>query len=1260
MTHKVYKILAIDDRPENLLLLKGMFAFCFPEIQFIGARSGKEGISLCEKETPDTILLDIMMPDMDGFEVCRILKADKNLKHIPVVMVTAAMDEKPIRVNALNAGADSFLAKPIDESEFIAQIRAMLRIKESEDRKISENQMLEIQVRERTEELSKEIDERKRTEHQLTLSNAHLEKSQKATQKLMDELKIEMEERIQAEIKVHEHLIEQKQISEFSEKLVSINKLDDIYNYVGQKVFENCNNVYVFVTIYNIHNKTIRVKFVYGLENFVEKIKKLFGLDPFSIDMSIFDFTPKELADFRKQKFFELGNNGIHFLFARNMDKAHCLEMEAMLGVKKIYTIGFTSGEKVYGGVSILTKDENFKPQFKFIETMVNQASVALQRLFVEEKLRIREKLYRTLVETLPDAMIMTDLQAKIIAINNKVFEMFRLREDKFDPSIINIEDFIASGDKERLLANQNRKIVGENIGMQEYIGLRNDGSEFPIEVNSTSITDEQNKPYALISVIRDISKRKQAEKALIESRELYKLLAEKMTDVVWLMDLNGKSTFVSPSITKFTGFSVEEYLAQTIDNRFTQESASYGKMILAQEIASYKSSPKKLENYSINMQLEYVCKNGLTKWGDLVVTPLYNRDNGNDKLIGIHGVTRDINEKKQIEEALRINEKKFKLLSAELESILDHIPGMVFYKDTNNKFIHVNKIFSDTHNMSKEQIEGKNCKDIFPIEDAEKYYQDDLKVINLGKPRLNIEESVVINGTKRWVNTSKIPFRDENGKIIGIIGLSFDVTERRLAEKKLKESEQRYQFIVENTDDILWLMNGNLEFEYETPSVKKFLGYTEEEHMKLSFEDYMTPESARKIRAEFMEGMKNLQTKQYDKLRNKAEIEIEYIRKDKTHGLARITMIMIRDEQHNIKKIRGITTDITEQKLAETALQESEEKYRLLTRNIADVLMLFDRTGKILYTNDAVYNHLGYIPEFIIGKNIKNYLFKEDIVQLLSIVRKGLYNKSASENIVGRIKKKSSGFVWFDISILFIRSEKGRITEFQCVARNITDKIESEKKLDNERRKVMSALIDGQELERQRLSMELHDGIGQKLAAIKLQLENSTDLGVEETRESIIKVKTEFRDVIEEIRSISQNISPSILSHIGLLPSIALLINKFKESAKIELEFSTIGDFERLPEKTSFYIYRIIQEGLTNIAKHSKATIASIALIEKDQHLLVVIEDNGKGISIDEENYVKGNGLSNMRQRAFLLNGEMNIESGVDQGTVILIKIPK
>ena len=147
------KILAIDDKQENLITIKAVIKNNLPGCKVLTAASGKEGIRIARKEQPDTILLDVVMPNMDGYEVCKRLKEDELTKHIPVVMITAIKTDSESRVKGLNVGADAFLSKPIDSVELSAQVNVMLRIKEAEDSLRAEKE----QLKEKTKEITKDI-----------------------------------------------------------------------------------------------------------------------------------------------------------------------------------------------------------------------------------------------------------------------------------------------------------------------------------------------------------------------------------------------------------------------------------------------------------------------------------------------------------------------------------------------------------------------------------------------------------------------------------------------------------------------------------------------------------------------------------------------------------------------------------------------------------------------------------------------------------------------------------------------------------------------------------------------------------------------------------------------------------------------------------------------------------------------------------------------------------------------------------------------
>lgn len=207
------KILAIDDNNIILISLKAFINLAFPDAVLYFALNGPEGIELALAHDPDVILLDILMPEMDGFEVCRKLKQDERMRDIPVVFFTQLKGDKENRIKALEVGAEGFLTKPIDETELIAQIRAMVKIKEANEQKRDEKAHLAKLVAERTHEL---------------------EQKQLETIRLLDNLKEENEARRRTEADLLENEFHFRTLADSGQALIWTSDLDKKCNYFNQ------------------------------------------------------------------------------------------------------------------------------------------------------------------------------------------------------------------------------------------------------------------------------------------------------------------------------------------------------------------------------------------------------------------------------------------------------------------------------------------------------------------------------------------------------------------------------------------------------------------------------------------------------------------------------------------------------------------------------------------------------------------------------------------------------------------------------------------------------------------------------------------------------------------------------------------------------------------------------------------------------------------------------------------------------------------
>ncbi len=213
-------------------------------------------------------------------------------------------------------------------------------------------------------------------------------------------------------------------------------------------------------------------------------------------------------------------------------------------------------------------------------------------------------------------------------------------------------------------------------------------------------------------------------------------------------------------------------------------------------------------------------------------------------------------------------------------------------------------------------------------------------------------------------------------------------------------------------------------------------------------------------------------------------------------------------------------------------------------------------------------------------------------------------------------------------------------------------------KELEIERSKSLRSLINGQETERQRLSRELHDSLGQLLIGLRLKYERCLNQSNIKTN-SFTDLNTLFDQTIEETRRISNNLMPAALSEFGLTTSIRNICNEIAETTNINIQYKVEGSGKDLDSEVKIYLFRIIQEGLTNIIKHSRAQNAIIKLIFKKEIINISIEDDGCGFDQSKIKSAKSNGLNNIKDRAALLSGEFIIRSEISKGTKINIEIP-
>jgi signal transduction histidine kinase len=236
----------------------------------------------------------------------------------------------------------------------------------------------------------------------------------------------------------------------------------------------------------------------------------------------------------------------------------------------------------------------------------------------------------------------------------------------------------------------------------------------------------------------------------------------------------------------------------------------------------------------------------------------------------------------------------------------------------------------------------------------------------------------------------------------------------------------------------------------------------------------------------------------------------------------------------------------------------------------------------------------------------------------------------------------------------------KGVFAELNSTIINIFKKIrKQEDELQNEKLRRLRSVIDGQDQERNRLARELHDGIGQSLIAVKLQLENAETQNYSMMRAGIDSAKNMIDTTIEEVRRVCNALLPAALNEFGIVSTLRALCSELGSLAGFKAVFENEGSLERMSKKSQIYLYRIAQEALNNIAKHARATQVTMKLKRENNIVALEVNDNGKGFIFDPVSFAQRNGLQNMRERTHLLQGEFTINSQPGNGTTIKVSIP-
>ncbi|HOO56755.1 MAG TPA: PAS domain S-box protein [bacterium] len=406
-----------------------------------------------------------------------------------------------------------------------------------------------------------------------------------------------------------------------------------------------------------------------------------------------------------------------------------------------------------------------------------------LIRKHIEDKLRENEEKFRIIFEQSTVGKSLTAPDGKLLSTNKAFADMLgytveELQELDF-ASLTHPDDVAESMAWVRdMLANKDVDIHKE----KRYI--HKNGSVVWTDVSTTLHRDDSGTPRYFITSINNITERKKMEQSLHAAGAYNRSLIEASLDPLVMIGPEGKITDVNRATEEATGYTREELIGTDFSGYFTEpEKADEGYRHVFSEgaVRDYK--------------LEIKHRNGGTM-SVLYNASVYSGEEG--KPIGVFAAARDVTERIKSETALRASEEKYKLL-------IENLPQKIFIYGTESTFSSCNENFARDLKINADEIAGKSVFDFFPKELADKYVADNLELLKSGESK-SIEEEYVEDGKKYWVQTVKTPLRDEAGNISGILGIFWDITERKEAQDKLVTERNRLLAILDGIDDVIYV----------------------------------------------------------------------------------------------------------------------------------------------------------------------------------------------------------------------------------------------------------------------------------------------------------------------------------------------------------------------------------------------------------------------------------------------------------------------
>lgn len=555
------------------------------------------------------------------------------------------------------------------------------------------------------------------------------------------------------------------------------------------------------------------------------------------------------------------------------------------------------------------------------------------------------------------------------------------------------------------------------------------------------------------------------------------------------------------------------------------------------------------------------------------------------------------------------------------------------------------------------EELLKKSLFELTPPEEHERVRHGVAHVLKNGIIR-DVEYTMIRkNGNRLQVELSATASLGVNIEPAGLlISVVRDITERKQIQQALTVSEERFRQMANHIQQVFWMSSvDKSEIYYVSPAYEEIWGRSVASlyESPTSWLEAVHPEDRSLIeeRARLRQACG-----EYNEV-------YRVVRPDGTVRWVQDRAFPVRDGNGVIYRIAGVAEDITRRKHAWDALGEGEARKRAIMEAAADAIITIDHKGSIVELNPAAGKMFGHHRTKLVGKNILELVPPS----LRPWVETGLAHSFTGEKgpaLGSRIEfpvLRADGSQFFaELTISKIRLPGSPM--FTLYVHDITRR----KRTEAELRSLSQRIIQAQEAERSRIAQELHDGVNQMVASVKMRLhkvQSSLPDLKPAANEILSRCNRLLMKVLEENRRIAHNLRPTDLDQLGLAAACSSFLSDVQLRTNLKFDCKISTQTVRLPLETELHLFRIVQEAVNNIEKHSKAKNVDLQIRFRGDSAILKIHDDGRGFNVKSPDEGKKKrprlGLTNMRERALSLGGTYDISSTPGHGTTIIVRVP-